>query len=138
VDLADAVGLSPSPCLVRVKRLEEAGYVAGYGAEIRLGKLGETIVVFTEVTLDDHRREDFIRFETGIRPIEEIVECHRVSGGHDYLLKVITRGVGHYEELIERLLASNIGIDKYVSYIVVDSPVMKRCYPIERLIASPA
>ena len=54
VDIADAVGLSPSPCLVRVKRLEQAGYIAGYGAQIRLEKLGDTLLVFTEVTLHDH------------------------------------------------------------------------------------
>ena len=51
VDLADAVGLSPSPCLIRVKRLEQAGYIAGYGAHLRLEKLGDTLTVFTEVTL---------------------------------------------------------------------------------------
>src|ERR1700754_2901653 len=72
VDLADAVGLSPSPCLIRVKRLEQAGYIVGYGAEIRLEKLGDTLPVFTEVTLADHRREDFIRFETSIRGVDEI------------------------------------------------------------------
>ena len=66
VDLAEAVGLSPSPCLTRVKRLEQAGYIAGYGAHLRLAKLGDTLTVFTEVTLADHHREDFIRFETAI------------------------------------------------------------------------
>jgi DNA-binding Lrp family transcriptional regulator len=58
VDLADAVGLSPSPCLIRVKRLEQAGYIAGYGAHLRLEKPGDTLTVFTEITLQDHRRED--------------------------------------------------------------------------------
>ena len=83
VDLADAVGLSPSPCLIRVKRLEQAGYIAGYGAHLRLEKLGDTLTVFTEVTLADHHREDFIRFETAIREVDEILECHLVSGGYD-------------------------------------------------------
>jgi len=112
IDLAEAVGLSPSPCLVRLKRLERAGYVAGYGARIRLDKLGETLVVFTEVTLTDHRREDFVRFESSVRPIDEIVECHLVSGGYDYLLKFITCGIDHYQEIIEGLLRHNIGIEK--------------------------
>ena len=58
VDLADAVGLSPSPCLIRVKRLEQAGYIGGYGAQLRLEKLGDTLTVFTEVTLSDHHREE--------------------------------------------------------------------------------
>jgi DNA-binding Lrp family transcriptional regulator len=133
VDMADAVGLSPSPCLIRVKRLEKAGYIAGYGAHIRLEKLGDTQLVFTEVTLADHRREDFVRFEGSIRGIDEIVECHLVSGGYDYLLKFITRGVNHYQSIIEGLLERNIGIDKYFSYIVIKSPFIKNHFPVERL-----
>ncbi len=133
VDLANSVGLSPSPCLIRVKRLEQAGYIAGYGAELRLEKLGDTVTVFTEVTLADHHREDFVRFETAIRGVDEVIECHLVSGGYDYLLKFITRGVNHYQTIIEGLLDRNIGIDKYFSYIVIKSPFVKRHYPIERL-----
>src|SRR5712664_956950 len=73
VDLADAVGLSPSPCLIRVKRLEQAGYISGYGAQIQLEKLGDVQIVFTEVTLADHRREDFIKFVAAIKDVDEIV-----------------------------------------------------------------
>ena len=135
VDLADAVGLSPSPCLTRVKRLEQAGYIAGYGAQLELRKLGDVLLVFTEMTLSDHRRDDFARFEAAIRNIPEIVECHLVSGGYDYLLKFITNGVNHYQSVIESMLERNIGIEKYFSYIVIKSPFVKRHYPIERLFA---
>ncbi len=138
VDLADAVGLSPSPCLIRVKRLEKAGYIAGYGAQLRLEKLADMLTVFTEMTLGDHKREDFVRFELAIRDIDEIIECHLVSGGYDYLLKFITRGVNHYQSIIEGLLERNIGIEKYFSYIVIKSPFIKPHYPIERVIAPPA
>jgi DNA-binding Lrp family transcriptional regulator len=137
VDLADAVCLSPSPCLARLKRLEQAGYVAGYGALIRLDKLGDTLTVYTEVTLADHRPEDFSRFEEGVRPIEEIVACHLVSGGYDYLLKSITRGIQHYQDLIEGLLARGLGIDQYFSHVVTGSPFIKSHYPIERLVEGP-
>jgi DNA-binding Lrp family transcriptional regulator len=133
VDLADAVGLSPSPCLIRVKRLEQAGYISGYGAHLRLDKLGDTLTVFTEVTLTDHYREDFIRFETAIKDVDEILECHLVSGGYDYLLRFITRGVNHYQQVIEGLLERNIGIEKYFSYIVIKSPFEKTHCPIEKL-----
>ena len=133
VDLADAVSLSPSPCLIRVKRLEQAGYIAGYGAHLRLEKLVDTLTVFTEVTLNDHHREDFFRFETAIRDVDEIMECHLVSGGYDYLLRFLTRGVNHYQQVIEGLLERNIGIEKYFSYIVIKSPFIKNFYPIERL-----
>ena len=133
VDVADAVGLSPSPCLLRVKRLEQAGYIAGYGAHLQLEKLGDTLTVFTEITLNDHHREDFFRFETAIRDVDEIMECHLVSGGSDYLLRFLTRGVNHYQQGIEGLLERNIGIEKYFSYIVIKSPFVKTHCPIERL-----
>lgn len=135
--IANAVGLSPRPCLVRMKRLEQAGYIAGFGAQIRLEKLGDTLVVFTEVTLRNHKREDFVRFETGIRLIDEVVECHLVSGAHDYLLKFITRGLGHYQETMERLVDRDIGIDSYLSYTVAKSPFVKDSYLIERLMQLP-
>jgi DNA-binding Lrp family transcriptional regulator len=136
VDLADAVGLSASPCLIRVKRLEQAGYIGGYSAQIRMDKLGDILTVFTEITLEDHHREDFARFEKAVSAVDEIVECHLVSGGYDYLLKFITRGVNHYQELMESLLERNIGIEKYFSFIVIKSPFIKTHYPIERLFPS--
>ena len=133
VDLADAVGLSPSPCLIRVKRLEKAGYIAGYGALVQLGKVGTIQLVFTQVTLADHRREDFVKFETAIRKIDEVVECHLVSGGFDYLLKFVTRSVVHYQTIMEDVLERSVNIEKYFSYIVIKSPFVKTHYPIEKL-----
>lgn len=133
VDLADAVGLSPSPCLIRVKRLEKAGYISGYGAHVDLEKLGTMQVVFTQVTLSDHRRDDFVKFETAIRNIDEVVECHLVSGGFDYLLKFVTRSVVHYQSIMEDVLERSVNIEKYFSYIVIKSPFVKSHYPIEKL-----
>lgn len=133
VDLADLVGLSPSPCLMRVKRLERAGYITGYGAHLNLELLGDTLTVFTEVTLTDHYRDDFTRFESAVRAVDEVMECHLVSGGYDYLLRFLTRGVTHYQQVIEGLLERNIGIAKYFSYIVIKSPFIKTHCPVERL-----
>ncbi len=133
VELAEAVCLSPSPCLTRVKRLEKAGYITGYGAQLNLHKLGEFLTVFTEVTLTEHRSGDFSRFETRIRKLDEIVECHLVSGGYDYLLKFITRGVAHYQSIIEDMLEGDYGIEKYFSYVVIKSPFIKHHYPIQHL-----
>ena len=133
VELADAVGLSPSPCLTRVKRLEKAGYITNYCALLDLRKLGEFMTVFTEVTLTEHRSGDFSRFEARIRKVDEIIECHLVSGGYDYLLKFITRGVTHYQEIIEGMLEGDYGIEKYFSYVVIKSPFIKHYYPIQNL-----
>lgn len=134
ISLANAVALSPSPCLLRVKRLEEAGYITSYNARIDLAKLGETITVFTEVTLNDHHREDFVKFESSIRTIDEVIECHLISGGYDYLLKFLTRGVAHYQSVIEDILERDIGVAKYFSYIVIKSPIEKLHYPLAKLV----
>ena len=133
-NLADAVGLSASPCLQRVKRLESGGYITGYGAQINLAKLTENITVFTEITLVDHRREDFIRFEANLRNVDELMECHLVSGGYDYLLRFVSRNVNHYQERMENLLERNIGIEKYFSYIVLKSPIVKNVLPLKTLL----
>lgn len=118
-DLAEAVGLSPSPCLSRVRRLEGAGYITSYNARLSLAKLVDHIIVFTEVTLHDHKREDFIKFEANIRRYEALQECHLVSGGYDYLLKFAIKNVARYQALIESILERNIGVKNYFSYIVI-------------------
>jgi DNA-binding Lrp family transcriptional regulator len=135
VDLADAVGLSPSPCLTRVKRLERAGFIVGYGAQIQIKKLGDFQIVFTKVTLADHRRGDFVRFIDAIQNVDEIMECHHATGGYDYLLKFVTRNVSHYQGVMEALLERDIGIEKYFSYVIIESPVVKQYYRLETLVS---
>jgi DNA-binding Lrp family transcriptional regulator len=136
-DLAEAVGLSPSPCLHRVRRLESAGYITGYSAHLNLAKLGDPQVVFTQVTLSNHTREDFLRFESAMAAQEELLEAHLVSGGFDYLLKFITRGIAEYQALMDSLLARELGIAKYFSFIVLKSPVIKQEYPISVVLETP-
>lgn len=132
-DLSEAVALSPSPCLARVKRLEKQGYIVGYNAHIALEKLGETSTVFTEVTLGDHHREDFQNFERHIRNVDEVIEVHLISGGYDYLIKFVTRGIVHYQQIMEEILEKDFGIAKYFSYVVLKSPVVKLHYPLGTL-----
>ncbi|MCF8709956.1 Lrp/AsnC family transcriptional regulator [Rhizorhapis sp. SPR117] len=133
VGLAGAVGLSPSPCLCRVKRLEDFGYIKSYGARIALEMLGDHLIVFTEVTLTGHRIVNFERFLQRARDVREIVECHHVTGGYDYLLKVIARSVSHYQRIMETLLEGDAGIGKYSCYIVLGSPIVREGYPIDQL-----
>ena len=132
VELADAVGLSPSPCRVRVKRLEDGGYVTGYGAHVEMEKLANVQFVFSQVTLRD-RRLDYAKFEAGLRTIDEIVECHVVSGEFHYLLKFVTINVTHYQAIVERLLETHPEIENYFSFIVMKPTFTKRHYPFEKL-----
>ena len=100
---------------------------------MNLAKFGDVVMVFTEMTLTDHRRSDFARFEAAVATIDEIVECHLVSGGYDYLLKFLTRGIPHYQAVVEAMLDRDLGIEKYFSYIVIKSPVVKHGHPLKRL-----
>jgi len=133
VELADLVHLSPSPCLMRVKKLQQAGYITGYSAQIDIAKLGQTITVFTEVTLKNHRQIDFARFQQAVEKVEEVIECHLISGGYDYLLKFVTGGIGDYQTIMERLTDSDIGIDKYFSFVVMKSPFIKAHLPLKSI-----
>jgi DNA-binding Lrp family transcriptional regulator len=135
VELANAVGLSQSPCLVRTKRLQEIGVIRGYGAEIALEKLGKHVSVFSEVTISSHRPPDFRKFEEAVDRHREIVEWYNVSGGYDYLLKIVAPSVVHFQELMERLLQDDIGIEKFTSRIVLRQSSGKRRVPLDLIAA---
>ena len=130
VELAAAVGLSESPCLTRTKRLQEIGVIRGYGAHVALEKLGSHVIVFSEVTISSHRPHDFRKFEAGAGKYHEIVECYNVSGGYDYLLKIVAPGIVYFQALMERLLEDDIGIEKFASRIVLRQPLDQREYPL--------
>ena len=134
VELATAVGLSESPCLSRTKRLQKLGIIRGYGADVALEKLGSHVIVFSEVTLSSHRPHDFRKFEAGAGKYREIVECYNISGGYDYLLKIVAPSVAYFQALMERLLEDDIGIEKFSSRIVLRQPLGQREYPLSVLI----
>ena len=133
VELAELVNLSPSPCLMRVKKLQAEGYIEGYSAQINIGKLGQTLIVFTEVTLKNHRQIDFARFLAAVEKVDQMIECHLVSGGYDYMIKFVTAGIGEYQTIMERLTDMDIGIDKYFSFVVLKSPIVKPYLPLTSL-----
>lgn len=133
VELAELVHLSPSPCLMRVKKLQQAGYITGYSALIDIAKLGPVLTVFTEVTLKNHRQIDFARFQQALEKVEEAIECHLVSGGYDYLIKFVTGGISDYQTIMERLVDAEVGIDKYFSFVVIKTPFAKSHLPLRTL-----
>ena len=133
VELADQVGLSPSPCLARVKRLQKIGVIEGFGAHLSMAKLGDFVIVFTEVTISNHRRKDLRRFEEAAEQFPEIMDCYNVSGGYDFLLKIVTRSVSHFQQVMDSLLEADLGIEKFSSYIVLRIPFVKHEIPLGRL-----
>jgi len=109
VELADKVGLSPSPCLRRVKRLEREGYIEGYRAALRRDRVGLCFSAFVGVKIDGHANERALMFEEAISTMTEVIACHLVSGEADYLLEVVVPDLEHYQHfLVGKLLSMPI------------------------------
>jgi Lrp/AsnC family transcriptional regulator of ectoine degradation len=132
--LAKRVNLSNSPCWERLRRLENAGIITGYGAHIALEKLTEHIVVFVAAELENHRAEDFEQFETAILDEPEIIACWALGGGFDYVLQIVTRNINSYQRLIDRLLDRKIGLMRYFTYIVTKEVKSVSSLPLTRLL----
>ncbi len=117
-ELAARVNLSPTPCWERMKRLEQAGLIRGYRAQIDLAALGPHVQVFVTVELESHRAESFQIFERVIARLDEVVGCWAIGGGYDYLMQVIAQDVAAFQALMDDLLDSRAGVRRYFSYIV--------------------
>ena len=103
-DLADRVNLSPSPCLRRVRRLEEAGIIVGYTAIVDQASVGLPITAFVRIKLDRHSDEVLAAVEEHIKALPDIVEAYLLAGDQDYLLKVVTPSFGAYEAFLRTQL----------------------------------
>lgn len=100
-DLADRIGLSASPCLRRVRALEEAGLIVAYRALIDARKLGLTLMALIHISMDKHTPERFANFESAIAVLPEVLECLLITGQDaDYQLKVVVRDMDHYQSLL--------------------------------------
>lgn len=100
VDLADAVALSPSACLRRVKALEASGIVAGYRAEVDRARAGLGLTVFIELRVEGHSRQTSDRIEAALTAIPAVVACYVISGDADFFIEVTVPDLGHYEQLL--------------------------------------
>ena len=116
--LAEVAGLSPTPCWLRLRKLEQAGIIAGWHARLAPRRVAPFTTVLVEVTLANHRQADFERFERAVMEMEAVVACWSVGGGVDYFLKVVAQDIDAYQRLIDGMLAAEIGIDRYFTYIV--------------------
>ncbi len=103
VELAKRAGISPPPCLRRVRRLEEAGYIQGYHAQTDGQKLGWQIAFFVIVGLESQKQAVLDAFETLVAGWPEVRECHMICGGGDFLLKLVAKDAAHENQLTARL-----------------------------------
>jgi Lrp/AsnC family leucine-responsive transcriptional regulator len=130
-DLADRIGLSPSPCLRRVRALEEAGIIAGYRAVLDARKLGLTLMALIHISMDRHTPERFENFEAEIRAIPEIVECLLITGQDaDYQLKAVVRDMDAYQELLLDRITRIPGVTGVHSSFVLRRVVDRTALPV--------
>jgi Lrp/AsnC family transcriptional regulator, leucine-responsive regulatory protein len=118
-ELAARVGLSPSPCLRRVRQLEESGVIRGYRALIDPAAIGRSLRVFAGVRLVRHTRADVIAFEREVTRLPAVVACHHITGGFDYLLHVEVADLPAYEEFHANQLAALPGVATVTSHVTM-------------------
>jgi len=117
--LSELVGMSPSPCHKRVKRLEKLGLIKGYRAQVYWSRLYPSITVFALASLKNHGVSDFQLFERYIRNHPEITGCFGMCGSHDYLLRFDCRDLAAYEAITSDLLAGEVPLSRFDSYVVL-------------------
>jgi Lrp/AsnC family transcriptional regulator of ectoine degradation len=116
--LAEKVGLSATPCWARLARLKKAGLIRGYRADLALTRIVDFAKVVVTVSLKNHRKADFQRFEAHILHRHEIIDCVATGGGMDYVLTVVTPSLPAFQTVMEGMLDADLGIDRYMTYIV--------------------
>lgn len=136
VVLADRIGLSASPCLERVRRLEKAKLVTAYRAVLNLERLIPHVYAYMEVTLESHHPQDFMKFEKYIQKQPEVLACSLISGDFDYLIRVVATDIAHLHTISERMFSAEIGIDKHFTYICVKTVKDTTEIPIDTMIAA--
>jgi len=119
-ELADNVGLSTTPCIERVRRLEKEQFIEGYYARLSPSALGFDMLVFVEIALSYQSPDAFETFKDAVKLLPYIQECHLVSGDSDYLLKARIKDMSEYRALLGEMLLTLPGVKNSKSYIVME------------------
>lgn len=128
VELAERIGLSPTSVGERIKRLQRDGFIEGYGARLDPQRLGLGLLVFVEVLLDKTTPDVFDRFATAVRRAPEVLECHMVAGGFDYLIKTRLPDMAAYRRFLGETLLGFPGVRETRTYAVMEE--VKRDAPL--------
>lgn len=131
VDLAREVGLSATPCLERVRRLEREGYILGYRAILNPDKLDAGLIAIVEVRLDRTTTAALDEFNAAVRRLDEIMECHMVGGGFDYLLKIRLPDMGSYRRFLGEKLAGLPGVSQTHTFVVMEEVKATTALPLQ-------
>ena len=130
-ELADAVGLSPSPCLRRTKALEESGVIRRYAALIDPRAVGLPISIFVNVSLHSQERKNLERFEAQVSAYQEVMECYLMTGSFDYMLRVVVPDLESYERFLAEKLTRTHGVANIQSSLTLKQVVYKTELPLE-------
>ncbi|MUO81454.1 winged helix-turn-helix transcriptional regulator [Agrobacterium vitis] len=120
-DLSERVGLSKTPCQVRLKRLMDDGYILGFRAVLDARKFGLDHIAFAEVKLSDTRETALTEFNTAVRKIREVEECHMIAGAFDYLLKVRTGDIRRYRQVLGEKISSLPHVASTSTFVVMQA-----------------
>ena len=119
-DLSEHVGLSKTPCQIRLKRLEEEGFITGYHARLNMRKIHKNYVVFIQVKLEATSRRHLEQFNKAVRKIDSIQSCHMMAGGFDYLLKVRCRNMEEYRAILTDDINDLPGVNQTSTFPVME------------------
>ena len=119
-DLAKQVGLSVTPCIERVKRLERENYILNYGARVSAQKLNKSLVVFVQIRLNHTSQKNFEEFRRSVMDLENVQSCFLVSGNYDYLLKARVADMASYRELLGHRILKLPAVQESTSYVVME------------------
>jgi len=133
VKLAAEVGLSPTPCLDRVRRLEREGYITGYVALVDPKKLNAATVAFIQVHLTNTSTTNLREFSREMRSLPEVESCHMVAGGFDYLLKIRCSDMQDYQRFLGEKLAMIPLIDQTHTYVVIEEVKSETAIGLDKL-----
>ena len=131
-DLAERIHLSTTPCWRRVKELERGGVIQGYRAVLDPMKLGLHVLVLAEVSLDDHHPDTVASFNAAVDHLPEVLECHMVSGAHDFVLKIVAVDMAAYADWLRRHLLQLPGVNRVASTFVMKSLKCAAAYPVDQ------
>jgi Lrp/AsnC family transcriptional regulator, leucine-responsive regulatory protein len=135
VELADKVGLSTSPCLRRVRRLEAEGIIEGYGARINRAKVGLGLTAFVEVKLERPRESDAVKFRKAMQHLPQVLSCYLISGRPDFLMEVTVSDLNQYSNSLLKNLRDHSEIKEVQSAFVLETVKASSPLPIRSILA---
>jgi len=128
--LSKEIGLSPAPTLERVKKLEQSGIIMSYHAKLDPEKIGMGVSTFVQVTLIGHNRENIEKFMAAINKIDEVVECHHITGTGDFILKVVAKDIPSYQQLMLEKVSDIDVVDNLQSLIILSTFKDRKVMPL--------